>query len=90
MTTRSGRWMDAPKTARELGVIKDNLIADPDDLAATDPKFVDPANMNFQIADDSPAYKLGFKKIPFEKIGLYEDEFRKALPKPKRMIEIGK
>lgn len=45
-----------------------------------DPGFVDLANKNFQLKDDSQAYKLGFKKIPMEKIGLYIDEYRKALP----------
>ncbi len=79
-----GRWMDAPEIARKLATIKDNLIADPQKLAATDPRFVDPGRMNFQLADDSPAYKLGFKKIPIEKIGLYTDAFRRSLPAPKR------
>ncbi len=48
-----------------------------DNLIDTDPLFVDPANMNFQLRDDSPAYKLGFQKIPAEKIGLYKDEYRR-------------
>ncbi|GAI59681.1 unnamed protein product [marine sediment metagenome] len=26
--------------------------------------------------DNSPAYELGFKKIPVEKIGLYSDDYR--------------
>jgi len=38
------------------------------------PGFVDIENENFQIKDDSPAWKLGFKRIPIEKIGLYKDE----------------
>ncbi len=46
----------------------------------TDPGFVDVKNGNFQLRDDSPAWKLGFKKIPFDKIGLYLDEYRKTLP----------
>ncbi len=79
-----GRWMDAPQIARKLTFIRDNLIADAADLARTDPKFVGPAKMNFQLRDDSPAYKLGFKRIPVERIGLYKDEFRKSLPAPKR------
>ena len=32
-----------------------------------------PDNMNFQLRDDSRAYKLGFKRIPVEKIGLLEN-----------------
>ena len=45
----------------------------------TDPGFVDLENENFQLREDSPAYKLGFKRIPMEKIGLYVDEYRKTL-----------
>jgi hypothetical protein len=29
---------------------------------------------------DSPAWKLGFQPIPLDKIGLYRDELRAALP----------
>ena len=42
---------------------------------------VDPENMNFQLKDDSPVYKLGFQRIPIEKIGLYKDELRALWPK---------
>jgi hypothetical protein len=45
------------------------------------PGFVDLDNENFQLRDDSPAYKLGFKRIPIEDIGLYVDEYRTSLPK---------
>lgn len=46
----------------------------------TDPGFVDFENGNFHLKDDSPAFKLGFKRIPMEKIGLYIDEYRTELP----------
>jgi len=48
-----------------------------DNLTDTDPLFVDAPNGNFQLRDDSPAYKLGFQKIPADKIGLYKDEYRR-------------
>jgi hypothetical protein len=47
----------------------------------SNPGFVDPTQGNFQLRDDSPAYKLGFKRIPMEKIGLYKDEYRSVVPK---------
>ena len=57
-----------------MNELKDNRIID------SDPGFVDPENENFQLRDDSPAYALGFKKIPIEKIGLYiNDEYRTVL-----------
>lgn len=46
----------------------------------TDPGFVDLENENFQLKDDSPAWNLGFERIPIEKIGLYVDEYRNSLP----------
>ncbi len=42
-----------------------------------DPGFVDVENEDFRLKEDSPAFKLGFKPIPFEKIGLYSDKYRK-------------
>lgn len=41
-----------------------------------DPGFVDLKGGNFQLRADSPAWKLGFVRIPIEKIGLMKDEFR--------------
>jgi hypothetical protein len=41
----------------------------------------DPARAtDFVINDDSPAWKLGFQRIPLDKIGLYHDELRASLP----------
>ena len=41
-----------------------NIIMD------ADPGFVDVENENFRLKEDSPAWKLGFKRIPIEKIGM--------------------
>ncbi len=69
-----GRWLDL------LDGLDDSIVNIQDNLTDMDPRFVDPDNGNFQLKDDSPAYKLGFKQIPMEKIGLYKDEYRTALP----------
>jgi hypothetical protein len=45
-----------------------------------DPKFVDEKAGNFQLREDSPAFKIGFQRIPLEKIGPYKDEFRATWP----------
>ena len=44
-----------------------------------DPGFVDLEGEDFRLKDDSPAFRLGFKRIPIEKIGLIQDEWRKAI-----------
>jgi len=51
-----------------------------DNFVKQDPLFKGTPPKTFELRDDSPAYRLGFKPIPFEKIGLYEDEYRTELP----------
>ena len=48
---------------------KEGMAESKDNLVNTDPLFADAAQGNFQLKPDSPAYKLGFQPIPFEKIG---------------------
>ena len=52
------------------------LVTVTDNLTEGDPGLVEPEKGNFRLAEDSPALKLGFKPIPFDKIGLYQDEYR--------------
>jgi hypothetical protein len=47
---------------------------------STDPGFVDVKNLDFRLKDSSPAMALGFKPIPFDKIGLQVDRYRRTLP----------
>jgi len=60
-----GKWLDLHGVDKNIVTMEDNLID-------KEPGFIDKANMNFQLKDDSGAYKLGFKRIPIEKIGLLE------------------
>ena len=50
-------------------------------LTDKDPGFIDLKHGNLQLRDDSRAFKLGFKRIPMEQIGLKVDEFRAQLSK---------
>ena len=68
-----GKWDEIDKKAAPFLTFTDNLLD-------VDPKFVDEAGMDFRLKDDSPAYALGFKKIPVEKMGLYKDELRASWP----------
>ena len=68
-----GKWDGIEKKAYPYLVFQYNLL----DL---DPKFVDEKAGDFRLKDDSPAFKVGFQKIPVEKIGLYQDEFRASWP----------
>ncbi len=64
-----GNWLDVEKKAMPLIKFEDNLVD-------TDPHFVDIERQNFRLGSDSPAFSSGFKQIPMEKIGLYNDEYR--------------
>jgi len=59
---------------RALGFDKDSVNATP--------LFVDAVADNYDLADDSPAFALGFKRIPVERIGLYPDDLRASWPPP--------
>ncbi len=54
--------------------------ADADSVVA-DPLFRDPAKGDYRLKPESPALKLGFKDLPFEKMGLKITRFRPVLPK---------
>ena len=65
----------APDVDR-FGVVADNWMTD-EDLG-----FQDADKMDFRLRDDSAIFEElpKFQKIPFEKIGLYIDEYRKSMP----------
>jgi hypothetical protein len=68
-----GRWDEIESKARPLITFKNNLLDE-------DPRFTDAPRQNFQLRPDSPAFKLGFERIPIEKIGLYRDQNRAGWP----------
>jgi hypothetical protein len=68
-----GRWDEIEGKARPGVTLTDNLVGE-------DPQFVDAAKEDFRLQPDSPAFKLGFKPIPVEKIGLYADPLRASWP----------
>ncbi len=49
-------------------------------IVAGDPGLDDLASQDFHFTPGSPATKIGFQPIPFDRIGLYVDEFRKPVP----------
>ena len=53
--------------------------------------FVDPENFNFAIKPDAQVPAPGFEPIPFEKIGLVEDEYRTKVPeRDMQLLRTGK
>jgi hypothetical protein len=71
---KDGKWH---YLTRESGYspqleLRDNLTTD------EDPGFEDAANMDFRLRPDSRVFRdiPGFEPIPFDRIGLYSDEYR--------------
>lgn len=52
------------------------LVKMENNLTDGDPGLIAPQRGDFRLKEDSPALELGFKPIPFDKIGLYRDEYR--------------
>lgn len=62
-----------------MGLDKNSIVADP--------LFSNVARGDFTLSSDSPALKMGFKPIPFEKIGPYKDPLRASWPMPLQDIK---
>lgn len=70
-----GEWLDIGWNATpEMVLFKDNLVTE-------DLKFVDPKRGDFQLPENSPAFQIGFKPIPMEKIGPQKDAHRSSTSK---------
>ncbi len=54
------------------GFDRDSLVADP--------LFVNANMKDYRLKSDSPAFKMGFVELPYEKIGLQKTHFRPVLP----------
>ncbi len=69
-----GRWLDL------YDQLTDKTVLFLDNFTQGDPLFVAPEREDFRLKPDSPVWKLGFQRIPIEKIGLVKDAYRKTLP----------
>jgi hypothetical protein len=65
----------------------DDMVEVRDNFIKKDPHFIDAANGDFHLKDDSPAYKLGFTKIPIEQIGLVKENNRTENTNPDNPAE---
>ena len=70
---QGGKWGEIEKKAQPFVTLQDNLLD-------ADPRFMNAAKLDFQLRSDSPAFKLGFKRFPIEKIGLYRSADRASWP----------
>lgn len=69
-SNKSGQWQGTSieKKARPYLTMKDNFVEG-------DPMFVDAAKGDYRLKPESPAFKIGFKQLPLDKIGLFDHPF---------------
>jgi len=68
-----GSWDEIEEIARPLTRLEANLVGE-------EAGFLDQAHL--RLRDDSPAYRMGFQRIPVERIGLHRDARRASWPVP--------
>ena len=69
-----GQWLDLPDNCNE------DIFLKKDNFSEGDPQLVAPDKLDFRPAQDSPVWKIGFRPIPSDKIGLQKDEYRQTVP----------
>lgn len=47
-----------------------------------DPKFMDPSELDYRVADNSPAIQLGFKNFPMDKFGVQKPALKEITKTP--------
>lgn len=71
------------KCGRDVTGNRPTLDALANGVFGTDPGFADAANDDFHLKPDAPLFNsVGFRPIPVDEIGLYQDRWRPVLPTP--------
>jgi len=68
-----GKWGSTEPKAQPYVKFEDNLMD-------VEPRFIGKPPADFRLAGDSPAWKLGFRPIPLDKIGVYPSDDRASWP----------
>ena len=72
-----GEWLEVSNVIKdEWNIIENNFVT------KEDPGFVNMEEMNFRLKEDAEPFEKidGFERLPFEKMGLVTDKYRRSLP----------
>jgi hypothetical protein len=76
-----GTWGTIEAKAEPYVTVEDNLEnVDPLFAGKPDPLFAGKPPVDYSLAAESPALKLGFQSIPFDSIGVYKSTERASWP----------
>jgi len=77
-----GKEMDYNLFPNEESMLKAQIYNRDLHSAFGDPMFKDPASLDFSVAENSPALKIGFKNFPMDQFGVQNAELKKMAKTP--------
>ncbi|MBP0903864.1 PDZ domain-containing protein [Mariniflexile gromovii] len=77
-----GKELDYNLFPNEVSMMKPQIYDRDTHSVYGDPMFKDPANLDFSVAENSPALKIGFKNFPMNQFGVQKPELKKIAKTP--------
>ncbi|MGQ1784588.1 MULTISPECIES: right-handed parallel beta-helix repeat-containing protein [unclassified Saccharicrinis] len=77
-----GKEMDYNLFPNEESMMKAQVYNIDANSGFGDPMFVNPKNLDFSVAESSPALKLGFKNFPMDEFGVVSPDLKKLAKTP--------
>lgn len=77
-----GKTLDYNFFSNELSLMKSQMYHRDMNSTYGDPLFKDPAHLDFSIAENSPALKIGFKNFPMDQFGVQKESLKKIAQTP--------
>lgn len=78
-----GKWIEAGWHSNPGMLLVENNLTNAAPSLAKQPRDLSPAT-DFELKNDSPAWRLGFQRIPVDRIGLHEDDLRRSMDRLNR------
>lgn len=77
-----GKELDYNFFPNEVSLMKSQIYDRDMHSAYGDPMFKDPAHLDFSVAENSPALKVGFKNFPMDQFGVQKEALKKIAKTP--------
>ncbi|MDO5971767.1 PDZ domain-containing protein [Flavivirga aquimarina] len=77
-----GKELDYNFFPTEVSMMKSQIYDRDKNSTFGDPLFKDPANLDFTISENSPAFKVGFKNFPMDQFGVKKSDLKAIAKTP--------